>query len=154
MAGNEWAPLFAKDALAACDLMWTPTLEPPGPLCVRFYRDISARRPSQFQKSFAGATVKSVAIVDYDKNRTEGTVALAEFSNGEQVRFVQSLPPGDDPVEVDDWGGRQELHQGAGWFVYDLGPGVRSRRPKATAPVIGRGIGIPCGSPSSPCLRP
>ena len=24
-AGNEWAPLFAKDALAACDLMWTPS---------------------------------------------------------------------------------------------------------------------------------
>ena len=27
-AGNEWAPLFAKDALAACDLMYTPTGSP------------------------------------------------------------------------------------------------------------------------------
>lgn len=150
-AGNEWAPLFAKDSLAACDLMWTPS-SPPGPLCVRFYRDISARRPSQFQKSFAGATVKSVAIHDYDKNRVEGTVALAEFSNGEQVRFVQTLPPAGDRG-VDDWFGRQELHQGVGWFVYDLGPGTggKFRMPHSD---MRFGRGITCGSPSSPCLRP
>jgi hypothetical protein len=144
-AGNEWAPLFAKDALAACDLMWTPS-SPPGPLCVRFYRDISARRPSQFQKSFAGATVKSVAIHAYDKNRSGGTVALAGFSNGEQVRFVQTNPPAGDT-------GRQELHQGVGWFVYDLGPGTgaKFRMPHSD---MRFGRGITCGSPSSPCLRP
>jgi hypothetical protein len=145
--GNEWAPLFAKDALAACDLMYTPS-SPPGPLCVRFYRNISARRPSQFQKSFAGATVTSVAIVNYHENQTGGTLALAEFSNGEQVRFIQTPPLGGNN------GGRQELHQGVGWFVYDLGPGVRTRRPQAGTGVLGPGRGIPCGSPSSACLRP
>ena len=140
-AGNEWARLFAKGDFGACDLMWTPS-KPPGPLCVRFYRNISAHRPSQFQKSFAGATVKSVAIYD----RALGTVALAEFSNGEQVRFVQTNPPVGGT-------GRQELHQGVGWFVYDLGPGTgaKFRMPHSD---MRFGRGITCGSPSSPCPSP
>lgn len=109
--GNDWAPLFAKDALAACDFMYTPS-SPPGPLCVEFFRKIGPRRPSQFQKSFANATVERVAIIDYDAHRAEGTRALAEFSNGELVEFLQTLSPGGNP----------ERSRSVGWFISDLGP--------------------------------
>jgi hypothetical protein len=57
---------------------------------------------------------ESVAIIDYDSHRAEGTRALAEFSNGELVEFLQTLSAGGNP----------ERGRSVGWFISDLGPSV------------------------------
>jgi hypothetical protein len=79
--GSEWAPLFARDAPAACwDMLGQP-------LCEKYFGTVGepaeARRPSGFQKSFADATVERVEI--------KGDRAGAEFSNGEIVEFVHCI---------------------------------------------------------------
>jgi hypothetical protein len=96
--GNEWAPLFARDVTAACRYMFGQ------PLCEEFWgkpggEPAEVRRPSEFQESFADATVERVEI--------KGHKAGAEFSSGELVEFIQETEG--PPRLLGDW------------FIYDVG---------------------------------
>jgi hypothetical protein len=93
--GNDWAPAFAVAAAAACGSMFGQ------PLCEEYFGKLGSEveHPSDFQKSFADATVERVEI--------RGHKAGVEFSNGELVEFIQEThePP---PLLGD-------------WFVYRVG---------------------------------
>ena len=95
--GEAWAPLFARDGVAACRYMFAQ------PVCEEFFgRDGEPPEvgdPSGFQESFANATVERVEV--------EGHKAGAEFSNGELVEFIQET---DEPRSL----------VGA-WFILDVG---------------------------------
>jgi hypothetical protein len=108
--GNAWARLFAEDNSAACEFMFGQ------PLCAEFFGRVGeppeVGRPSGFQESFANATVERVELKDAKQIRAEdGTPielhrAVAEFSNGEVVKFIEET---DAP--------RSDLGK---WFVDDL----------------------------------
>ena len=95
--GNDWAPAFAEDVSAACGSMYGQ------PLCEEYFGKVGGPpevdRPSEFQKSFADATVERVEI--------DGHKAGAEFSNDELVEFIQETH-GPPPLLGD-------------WFVYRVG---------------------------------
>ena len=108
--GNQWAPLFAEDTSVACKYMYGQ------PLCEEFFGRIGARevgRPSKFQRSFANATVERVQVKRAQQIKTaDGTLidehkAVAEFSNGELVEFIQD--PHGPPSSL------------ANWFIDDVG---------------------------------
>jgi hypothetical protein len=108
--GNQWAPLFAEETSVACKYMYGQ------PLCEEFLGRIGERevgRPSEFQRSFANATVERVhvkraqQIKAADGTRIEEHKAVAEFSNGELVEFIQD--PHGPPSSLADW------------FIDDLG---------------------------------
>ena len=105
--GNEWAPLFAEDAPDACDYMF------PQPLCEEFFGRVGeppeAPHPSEFQKSFADATVEGVVIVE--RAEQKANKALAEFSNGKLVELT------DDPRGIIE---DPEGHHHP-WFIYKVG---------------------------------
>jgi hypothetical protein len=84
--GNDWAPAFAADAAAACG---SPA---------------EVDRPSEFQESFADATVVRVEI--------KGHKAGAEVSNGELVEFIEGNTPGLDKGD---------------WFIYRVGGNAREK---------------------------
>ena len=120
--GDEWAPLFARDVTAACRYMFGQ------PLCEEFFgrgEPPEVGRPSALQKSFANATVERVQVKHAKQIKTkDGTLielhkAVAEFSNGELVEFIQ---------ETDT---RQPLFgpQGLGaWFIDDVGGNAGQRK--------------------------
>lgn len=95
--GNDWARAFAVDAAGACESMFGQ------PLCERFFGKVGGEAevddPSDFQKSFADATVERVEI--------KGHKAGVEFSNGELVEFIQETQ--EPPPLLGDW------------FVYRVG---------------------------------
>jgi hypothetical protein len=108
--GNAWAPLFAEDNSAACEFMYGQ------PLCEEFFGRVGeppeVGRPSAFQESFANATVERVEVRDPKQiEATDGTLielhrAVAEFSNGEVVEFIEET---DRP--------RSALGE---WFILDV----------------------------------
>ena len=91
--GNAWAPLFAEDNSAACEFMFGQ------PLCEEFFGRVGeppeVGRPSAFQRSFANATIERVEVKDTTQiEAVDGTPielhrAVAEFSNGEVVEFIE-----------------------------------------------------------------
>lgn len=115
--GNAWAALFADDSSAVCGFINGQ------PLCQRFTGRVGeppdVGRPSEFQRSFQGATVEHVEVRDAKQIKTkDGTLiglqnAVAEFSNGELVELIQEKT-------------RQPLFNQLGtWFVDDI---PRARR--------------------------
>jgi hypothetical protein len=109
--GNAWARLFAEDYSAACDFMYGQ------PLCEKFFGRVGqppeVGRPSEFQETFANATVESVEVRDAKQIEARGGRpfelhrAAAKFSNGEVVVFIEET---DAPRS--DWGK---------WFVNRVG---------------------------------
>jgi hypothetical protein len=118
--GNEWAPLFAKDDVSACNRYMYGQ-----PFCEEFFGKVGeppeVGRPSAFQESFANATVERVELRDVRQVRAkDGTPielhrAAAEFSNGEVVEFIEET---DAP--------RSDLGK---WFVDDLGGNAGKKKP-------------------------
>jgi hypothetical protein len=106
-AGNAWAPLFAKDVWAACHY----TYGRQAPSCSEF--SLGSRggphdRPSAFQRSFADATVESVAV--------KGDKAWAEFSNGELGEFIRVAKT---ELPIDSENAIQKIPPG--WYIYRVG---------------------------------
>lgn len=75
--GEEWADLFGKGDEAMCAYLH-PDLG--GPSSCASYTDGALTGSSKLQESFEDGTVESVEI--------NGESALAEFSNGNRVRFA------------------------------------------------------------------
>jgi hypothetical protein len=109
--GNAWAPLFAEDNSAAGEFMFGQ------PLAERFFGRVGeppeVGRPSAFQRSFVNATVERVELRDAKQIKTvDGTPielhrAVAEFSNGEVVEFIEETE-------------RPRFALGV-WFIDDVG---------------------------------
>ena len=82
--GAAWAEPFSQNDEAMCDYLH-PDIAPGGSTSSSC-TEILGSGPDPLQKSFAGATVKSVEV--------EGETAVAKFSNGEEVEF-QTDPNGE-----------------------------------------------------------
>ena len=76
--GDEWADLFGKGNEAMCAYLHADL---GGPSSCAINATGTLTGSSELQASFEGATVESVEIA--------GESALAEFSNGNRVRFEQ-----------------------------------------------------------------
>jgi hypothetical protein len=100
--GNEWAPLFAGRE-RFCELMTQPACGRVN--CETISGPIANCTPpsSKFRKSFEGATVRDVAIMDGK--------AATRFSNGEAVALEKVNIP--DPLAED--GDR------LGWLIHEVG---------------------------------
>jgi hypothetical protein len=106
-AANDWASLFAKDVWAACQY----TYGRQAPSCSKFSLGSGGGphdRPSAFQKSFADATVESVAV--------KGDKAWAEFSNGELGEFIRVAKT---ELPLDTENAIQKIPPG--WYIYRVG---------------------------------